>query len=492
MGLTRERSLQEVPAPTTLPEDLEAGTKDLNDESKSQSSNAIAPEEQHEAHQPHPSEKDPDHEPLELTRTISHGLSRISTGLTARHIVDPGPAPDGGFKAWTQVAMAWLVVVTTWGYLNSFAVFQTYYTNVLGESQSTISWVGSIQVWMIFVMSTFSGRALDAGLFIPTLFVGATIQLIGIFMNSLCRNFWQLLLAQGLCIGLGSGIIFCPSLGLVTTYFTKKRGIAVAIVTTGNSFGGAIYPIMVRQLLPKIGFPWTVRAIGFINLGCLALALAFMRPRLPPRKAGPLVEMQAFRELPYVCAVSGFTLVFGALFFVYYYVSSYGFDILHMSYSDSANLIIIFNAIGIPARLLTGHAADRWTGPLNAIIPLIFINGILAFTWIGVRSVGGMYAETVFYGLAAGAFQCLFPTTITSLNSDMSKNGVRLGMAFSIFSFAGLTGPPIGGALLTTNGGGRGGYTAALLGVGLATMVGTALLVVARVRNSGWSLTKKC
>ena len=477
----------------TKPGDLETGPKDFNDEDKSLPSDTVAPEHHHEEpEEPTLAEKDQTHSPLQLTRTASNALSRISTRLTSRHIIDPGPAPDGGFKAWTQVAMAWLVIATTWGYLNSFAVFQTYYTNVLGESQSTISWVGSMQAFVIFVMSAFSGRALDAGLFVPTLLVGGTIQLVGIFMNSLCRNFWQLLLAQGLCVGLGSGIIFCPSLGLVTTYFTKKRGIAVAIVTTGNSFGGTVYPIIVRQLLPKVGFPWTVRIIGFINLACLAMALAFMRPRIPPRKSGPLVEWQAFQEVPYVCAVAGFTLVFGAMFFTYYYVSSYGFNILHMNYTDSANLIIIFNAVGIPARLLTGHAADRWTGPLNAIIPLIFLNAVLAFAWIGVRTVGGMYAEVVVYGLAAGAFQCLFPTTITSLNRDLSKNGVRLGMAFSIFSFAGLTGPPIGGALLTTNGGGRGGYMSALLGVGFATTVGTALLCVARVQKEGWKLTKKC
>ena len=75
-------------------------------------------------------EKGAGHKSLELTRTTTNALSRISTRLTSRHIQEPGPAPDGGFKAWLQVAMAWLVVVTTWGYLNSFAVFQTYYTDV--------------------------------------------------------------------------------------------------------------------------------------------------------------------------------------------------------------------------------------------------------------------------------------------------------------------------------------------------------------------------
>ncbi|KAK3719610.1 hypothetical protein LTR37_004147 [Vermiconidia calcicola] len=382
--------------------------------------------------------------PLELARTVSNALTTVTTRMTNRHVVDPGPAPDGGVKAWTQVAMAWLVIVTSWGFLNSFGVFQTYYTSELGEAQSTISWVGSVQLWVLFALSAFSGRALDAGLFIPTFILGSVIQLTGVFMTSLCTTFWQLILAQGVCTGLGSGILFCPTLGLVTTYFTKKRGIAVAIVTTGNSFGGAIYPVMVRQLLPQIGFPWTVRVIGFVNLACLAMGLAFMRPRLPPRKSGPLVEWEAFTEIPFLSAIAGFSLVFGGLFFSYYYIASYGFDILGMSYGDSAYLVIVFNVIGIPARLLTGMAADRFTGPLNAIIPMIFLNAVFAFTWIAVTSVGG------------------------------------------------LTGPPIGGALLTTNGGGRGGYMSALLGVGIATMLGTALLCVARVYKAGWKLNTKC
>ena len=217
--------------------------------------------------------------------------------------------------------MAWLVCFTTWGYVNSFGVFQTYFTETLGETQTVISWVGSVLLWMIFATSVVSGRALDAGLFTPTLFIGSIVQLLGIFANSLCHNFWQLVLAQGLCTGLGSGIIFCPSMGIVTTYFERKRGLAVAIVSTGNSAGGMIYPVLVRVLLPKIGFPWTVRVLGFVNMACLGAALAFMRPRLSPRKAGPVIEWQAFREVPYACMVIGMSFVFGGLFFSYYFVS---------------------------------------------------------------------------------------------------------------------------------------------------------------------------
>ena len=103
-----------------------------------------------------------------------------------------------------------------------------------------------------------------------------------------------------------------------------------------------------------------------------------------------------------------------------------------------------------------------------------------------------MYIFATFYGFSGGAFQCLFPTTIASLNTDLSKNGVRLGMALTVISFACLSGPPIGGALLATNGGGRGGYMSAQLGVGLAMALGASLLGVGRVVKYGWSLKIKC
>jgi len=427
-----------------------------------------------------------------VKRVASHALSRVASRLTTRDIVDPGPPPDGGLKAWTQVAMGWIACFCTWGFINSFGVFQTYYTEHSGESQSTISWVGSLQLYVLFFVSTFSGRALDAGLFIPTFMIGATLQVLGIFMTSLCTSFWQLVLAQGLCTGLGSGMFFCPTLGLVTTYFHKNRGVAVAIFTTGNSAGGAIYPVIVRQLLPKIGFPWTVRVLAFVNLAMLGTALAFLRPRLPPRKAGPIVEWNAFREVPYVCVVFGLTLVFGGLYFATYYLASFGTEIIGMSYSDSLTLIVIYNAAGIPVRLLTGWFADRFLGPLNAMVPLLLLNGILAFAWIAVRSPTDMYIWTTFFGFASGAYQCLFPTTISSLNRDLSKNGTRLGMALSIFSFGGISGPPIGGAILSTHGGGRAGFRQAQLGMGIATMLGVMFVAAGRLYKTSGKAMVKC
>lgn len=256
----------------------------------------------------------------------SNTLTRIASRIS--NVSDVEPAPDGGLKAWTQCGMAWLTVFATWGFTNSFGTFETYYTSSLALQPSTVSWIGSIQVWILFFTSTFSGRALDAGLFLPMFALGATVHLLGVFTTSVSTKYWHLLLSQGVATGLGNGIVFCPALALCATYFSTHRGLALAIASTGNSVGGMIYPIIVTHLLPKIGFGWTVRVLGFINIAFLATVLAFMRPRLPPRVSGPIVDWSAFRETAYSCFTFGMFCFFWAIYFTFYYVSKSEYTLL--------------------------------------------------------------------------------------------------------------------------------------------------------------------
>ncbi|KAG9945681.1 MFS transporter, MCP family, solute carrier family 16, member 10, partial [Aureobasidium melanogenum] len=432
---------------------------------------------------------DPDTRPqsTDLERTPTNVLNRIASRVTTHSLKEPGPPPDGGFKAWLQCAMAWLVVFNTWGFCNSFGTFQTYYTQTLGETPATISWIGSIQVWVLFFLGTFAGRAMDAGYFVPTFAVGTVFQLVGIFMTSLSTKYWQLFLAQGVCTGIGSGILFTPSMALLSTYFSSHKGLAVALATTGNSAGGALYPLIARQLLPQIGFGWTIRVLGLINLVFLCTAGLAMKPRLPPRKSGPLVDFSAFKEIDYMLVSIGLCFHMSSLYFTNWYIASYGRDMLGFSYSNSVILLIILNGVGIPARVLAGHVADRYLGALNTLVPVLLYVNILAFCWMGVSSQTSLYVFVSFYGLGLAAFQSLIPTTIARMTKDISKVGTRMGMVFTFLSFASLVGPPIGGALLSA---GSGSYIYAQAWSGASAAIGTALVVGARVYTFGWAKVK--
>jgi MFS family permease len=173
----------------------------------------------------------------------------------------------------------------------------------------------------VFCIGTFSGRALDAGIFKPVFILGILLQVVGIFTTSVCTKYWQLFLSQGVCMGIGNGLQFCPTVAILAHYFTKHRSVAIGIAASGTASGGMVFPAIVKAMLPTVGFGWTVRTIGFLNLAIGIMTVSVLKPRLPPRKSGPLVEWSAFKEIPYLLYLLGMFLNFWGLYFGFYYVS---------------------------------------------------------------------------------------------------------------------------------------------------------------------------
>ncbi|KAF3763588.1 MFS general substrate transporter [Cryphonectria parasitica EP155] len=379
--------------------------------------------------------------------------------------------------------------MTSWGYINSFGLFETYYSTTLGLPPSTIAWIGSMQVFLLFFIGTFTGRLTDAGFFRPVFAVGTCFTMLGIFTTSVCTSYWQLFLSQGVCMGVGNGCLFCPALATVSTYFHKRRSIALGITACGSATGGLIFPAMARQLLPTVGFGWTIRAIGFVQLFGLVLASLGLKTRVPPRKSGALVEWAAFREPEYSFYAAGTFSCFLGVYIAFYYIASFSRDIIGLAYSDSLNLLLLLNGVGILGRLAPNYIADRY-GAINVFVPTAIIASACSLAWIAVDNPTGLYVWTVFYGIACGGIQSLFPAGLTSLTTDLRKAGTRMGMVFTINSFATLIGPPIDGALISACGG---RYYGAQAFAGTALLVGAGFLTCARLARTrrvggGWKV----
>lgn len=339
------------------------------------------------------------------------------------------------------------------GLINSFGVFQTYYVTALDRSPSDIAWIGSFQVFLTFFIGTFTGRLTDAGYFRSIFLLGTFLSVFGLMMASLSTTFYQLFLAQGVCIGLGNGCLFCPMLSLVSTYFSTKRSLALGLAACGSATGGLVFPSMVQNLIPEVGFGWTMRALGFLVLGCLSLCNLVVRQRVPPRRSGPIVEWSAFKEPSYTLFAAGMFFNFWGVYFAFFYVGSFARNIIGLPYGQSVNLILVLNGVGFLGRLLPNWLADRYTGPINQLIPITFASSTIMFTMVAVSSSTGLYIWACFYGMVGAAIQSLFPAVLSSLTTDLRKAGVRMGMVFTIVSFAVLTGPPIEGALINADGG---------------------------------------
>ncbi|KAI9150137.1 MFS-type transporter dbaD [Paramyrothecium foliicola] len=439
----------------------------------------------------HKSERDYEHDGAETRAAVDSGasapghgiMSQVVSRISSRSSIDPGPPPDGGWQAWTQSFCGHLVIMNTWGWVNSFGVFQAYYVDTLGRSPSEVSWIGSVAVFLLFFVGTFTGRLTDAGYFRPVFAAGTALLVAGAFATSACTQYWQLMLAQGLCMGVGCGCLFCPMMAVLSTYFSRRRGLAMGVAACGAVVGGVVYPLVVRQMLPRAGFAWAVRTVGFIMAGTLGLANVLAKPRIKPRRAGPLVEWAAFKELEYTFYAAAAFFNFWGVYFAFFYVAAYSREIVHppFTYTESLNLLLIMNGVSLTGRLAPAWLADR-IGAVNAFIPCSAASSVLVLCWIGVRSAGGMYGWAVVYGAAAGGIQSLFNAALSSLTTDPRKAGVRMGMVFTIVSFAVLTGPPIAGAAIRAAGG---SYVGAQVFAGTVLAVGCGFLVAAKVLHPG-------
>ena len=102
-----------------------------------------------------------------------------------------------------------------------------------------------------------------------------------------------------------------------------------------------------------------------------------------------------------------------------------------------------------------------------------------------MSTLPGTIAFTIFYGFFGAGVQSLLQAALASLNTDLEKTGVRIGMGFSVVGVASLTGSPIGGALVEKGGG---NYLYARMFAGGTMVVGSLVLVAARIAKTGFRL----
>ncbi|RFU71997.1 hypothetical protein TARUN_10266 [Trichoderma arundinaceum] len=399
-----------------------------------------------------------------------------------------GPPPDGGLTAWLQVLATHLINAMTWGYAATFGVYQLYYVETLKLPASQVSWIGSVQIFFTYVICAVSGRLADAGYTRETVAVGTFLAVFGTFMTSLATTYWQIFLAQGVCIGIGLGVAFMPAISVLSSYFEKNRAFALAVSAVGTSVGSVTFPTTIQYLTPKIGFPWAVRCAGFLALAMAVIANILLKPRLPPRRSGPLFEFSAFSELPYLLFSMAAFVYFYALYFVVFYINSYARNIIGFSNVDSITLLIITNAMGIPARPIVGYIADKYTGPINLFVGATIVVSIVLYSWIGVTTRTGMYVFSVVYGLAIGANQGTFVSSLTSLTKDPQKMGIRFGMVETLCSLAVVAGAPTAGAIIDHN---HGDYFWAQIWGGTVMAAASVIFVACRISAAGWRLKVK-
>ncbi|KAF2141581.1 uncharacterized protein K452DRAFT_207309, partial [Aplosporella prunicola CBS 121167] len=384
-----------------------------------------------------------------------------------------------------QILSSHLTTLTSFGQINAFSTFQSYYSTTLLPSYptSSIAWIGTLQILSIYSLGFISGRLADSGHLRLTLFTGFVLQAAGLFAASAATRYWQLLLAQGVCCGVGMGLGFTPGVANAAGWFGRGTGrerwrvVAVSSVACGGATGALVFAGMAERLLDRVGFAWTMRAMGLVVVVCGAVVVGLVRkaPRMETQvekegeERAPWIEWRAWREPVFAGFCVSMWFAFWGVWIAYYYVRPFSLTILHVSPNTSFTYLLVLNAIGIPGRLVPALLADRLLGPLTTFIPVLLCAGISLFAWAAVRTPDGMLAFVLVYGFFGAGTQALLQAALASLCPEPRRAGARMGLGFGVVGLASLTGSPVGGALIQVAGG---RYVGAQCFAGAAMLLG--------------------
>ncbi|KAF2164712.1 hypothetical protein M409DRAFT_25106 [Zasmidium cellare ATCC 36951] len=395
---------------------------------------------------------------------------------------DPPAPPDGGLQAWLQVAAGFFLWFNSWGFVNTFGVYQTYYELDLlrTSSASDISWIGSFQVFLLMFGGFLVGPLYDMGYVRHIVAVGGFFVVFGQMMLSLCTSYWQVFLAQGLTQGLGATMLFHPGVAVLTSgWFSSRLALAAGIAAAGS----VILPIVFNRLEPQIGFGWATRVLGFISLATMTFTALVVKAKSLPPAPRRFFDPESFKDLAYVLDLVGCFWIFLGLYVPSFFIVLYSVQSGFTTGSFSAYLLAILNAGSIPGRLLPTALAGK-LGVFNVLTPCAAAAAIICFCLIAVMNAAGIIVISVFFGFFSGSLAALAPMSLVALTlPDRKRIGTRLGMGFAVAGVGLLIGNPISGAIL-----GSSRFTWAWVFGGLAIAVGALvcflIMIVQRRRKA--------
>ncbi|TFK93289.1 MFS general substrate transporter [Polyporus arcularius HHB13444] len=445
----------------------------------------------------------------EQSRTVSTQSSMVALrvadpqeGVTVQEL----PPVDKGIGAWTFCAAGFVLEMMVWGFGFSYGIFQDYYTShppFDSSSGIAISAVGTIALGLMygeaFILSFFLGRYPDY--LRPAMWFGLALYFTSLFCSSFATQVWQLILLQGVGVGVGGGILYMPVIKLLPEWFSERRGLAGGIIFSGTGVGGFAFPFLLNTLLDKVGLRWTLRIWAIGTSLCSAVALLGMRSRFPVPRYGSTQRRPKFipPQLTFLKNALFWSFAFTNLLqgLSYFPVSLYIVTFTRtISDQITATVILaLFNSSAVLGQVLLGHLTDRFPYPSIMVVSSIG-SALGAFLlWGFANAAIYLYFFAVIFGCLSGGFS----STWTNAAAECAGNNPEYaGMAFSGLAFSkgvsAVVGPIISGLLLEagkgasmSHGFGRSGYGAVEIFVGscaLATGVGSMGVALARRRVS--------
>ncbi|PLB48992.1 MFS general substrate transporter [Aspergillus steynii IBT 23096] len=408
--------------------------------------------------------------------------------------------PNGGAKAWACVAGSFLLQFCSFGYVNACGIFQLYYSETMfkDESSSSLAWITTLQIFLLFMFGPAVGKLIDVYGCRKLLPPFSIFAVFSVCMLSLCKQYWQVMLAQGVAFGLAAAGLSLPAMATATQWFSTKKGLAVGIVSSGSSLGGVIYPCMLPRLIEQVGFASAVRWTALMQGILLLIANLLCSSPFPPLGKGSPTEkndapnggIRGFKSWPWAFFVLGCFFTMWGLFAPLNYLPEMAS--LH-GYKDFAQYsLAIANAGSLVGRIVPGWASDV-IGQFNAMCLVTTLSGVLVLAfWLPLEfhtSLAGIIVFALLFGFVSGGFVSLGPPCVVALAEDrVDEIGVKLGGFCLGIALGALTGLPIEGAIKDREGN---KFTGLMCFAGATMILGGMCTAAARVIKGGPQILKK-
>ncbi|KAI5629453.1 monocarboxylate transporter 7 isoform X1 [Silurus asotus] len=181
--------------------------------------------------------------------------------------------PEGGW-GWVVAVAFFLVEVFTFGIIKIFCIFLQDLTNHFEESNSRVSWIVSICVFVMSFLAPLSSVLCNRFGFRPVVMVGGFLLSLGTITTAFATSVCQMYITTGLISGFGCCLSFLPTITILSQYFDKRRSLVTSIASTGECFSlFALAPVF-SALKDHVGWRNCMIVIGLLQsivIGCGAL-----------------------------------------------------------------------------------------------------------------------------------------------------------------------------------------------------------------------------
>jgi MFS family permease len=252
------------------------------------------------------------------------------------------------------------------------------------------------------------GRIVDRYGITRSLLLSSVILSSGYVLAALSRDMMQFTLVQGFLIGTGAAVGFGPMMADVSLWFARRRGIAVAIVASGNYLAGTVWPLFLKVMLATGDWRAAHLVIAAACLLVVAPLSLFLRRRpsadalRPASAAGPRHRVTTDfspRTLSWLLAFAGLACC-TAMSMPQVHIVAYCAD-LGYGVAVGAEMLAVMLGAGIVSRLASGFLAD-YIGGVRTVLLGSVLQAVSLALYLPYDGMAALYVVSLVFGLAQG------------------------------------------------------------------------------------------